>query len=77
MSSASSIYVLIDEVKELSGPIRKKSRTRVAEEIADVIFLTISIDNPLDIQTEPILKRKYIGRPISEISQKWTAVTGR
>jgi len=77
MSSASSIYVLIDEVKELSGPIRKKSRTRVAEEIADVIFLTISIDNPLDIQIEPILKRKYIGRPISEISQKWTVVTGR
>jgi len=77
MSSASSMNVLLDEVKELSGLTKKKSRTRVAEEIADDIFPTISIDNLLDIQIEPILKRKYIGRPISEISQKWTVVTGR
>jgi len=73
--SAFLMNVLIEEVGELSRAIRKKTRTRVAEEIADVIFSTISIANLFDIQIEPILKRKYIDRPLSEISRKWTDVT--
>jgi len=77
MGSAFLMNVLMEEVGELSRAIRKKTRTRVAEEIADVIFSTISIANLFDIQIEPILKRKYIDRPLSEISQRWTDVTWR
>jgi len=77
MGSAFLMNVLMEEVGELSRAIRKKTRTRVAEEIADVIFSTISIANLFDIQLEPILKRKYVDRPLSEIGQRWTDVTWR
>ena len=77
MGSAFLMNVLMEEVGELSRAIRKKTRRRVAEEIADVIFSTVSIANLFGIQIEPILKRKYIDRPVSEISRRWTDVTWR
>jgi hypothetical protein len=35
----------------------------------------MSIANIFDVQVEPILKEKYLDRPLSEVSQKWTDVT--
>ncbi len=69
------LNILTEEVGELSRAVRKKTKNEIAEEIADVIFSTFSIANLLDIQVEPILKRKYVDRSVSEISNKWTDVT--
>jgi len=75
MGSDFLLNVLIEEVGELARALRKKTQTEIAEEIADVIFSTVSIANLLDIQIERILKRKYVDKPLSEISRKWTDVT--
>jgi len=75
MGSAFLLNVLIEEVGELARALRKKTRTEIEEEIADVIFSTISLANVSNIQVEPILKRKYVDKSLSEISKKWTDVT--
>ena len=75
MGSAFLLNVLIEEVGELARALRKKTQIEIAEEIGDVIFSTVSIANVFDIQIEPVLKRKYVDKPLSEISKKWTDVT--
>ncbi len=75
MGWAFLLNVLIEEVGELARSLRKETKTEIADEIADVIFSTVSIANVLDIQIEPILKRKYVDNPLSEIGKKWTDVT--
>jgi NTP pyrophosphatase (non-canonical NTP hydrolase) len=66
--------VLVEEVGELSRAIRKESVADISEEIADVIFSSISIANLFNIDVSTILKEKYVDRSISEISRKWSDV---
>lgn len=75
MGPAFLMNVLVEEVGELARALRKEAQADIAEEIADVIFSAISLANVSNIQVEPILKRKYMGKPLSEISKKWTDVT--
>lgn len=69
--------VLVEEVGELSRAIRKESQKEIGEEIADVLFSALSIGNVFGIEIEPILVQKYLDRPLSDISRKWTDVTWR
>jgi len=75
MGSAFLMNVLIEEVGELSRATRKEAKSNIGEEVADVIFSAISLANIFDVQVEPILKEKYLDRPLSEVSKKWTDVT--
>jgi NTP pyrophosphatase (non-canonical NTP hydrolase) len=54
---------------------RKEEKNNIGEEVADVIFSAISLAKIFDVQIEPILKEKYLDRPLSEVSQKLTDVT--
>ena len=69
--------VLVEEVSELSKAIRKESEKEIGEEIADVLFSVLSIANVFGIEIEPILLQKYVDRPLSDISRKWTDVAWR
>jgi len=54
---------------------RKGTESEVAEEVSDLFFAVVSIANLVGVEIEPILKRKYVDRSISEISREWTDVT--
>jgi len=69
--------VLVEEVGELSRALRKGTTDEVAEEVCDIIFAVTSIANLRGVDVEPFLKRKYIDRPLSEISREWTDVSWR
>jgi NTP pyrophosphatase (non-canonical NTP hydrolase) len=71
------LNVLVEEVGELSRALRKGMGDDVAEEVCDVIFAAISIANVAGVEVEPVLKRKYIDRSLSDISREWTDVNWR
>ncbi len=50
---------LVEEVGELAEALLSGDKTRIEEEIADVLAWTISIANLLDIDVERALERKY------------------
>jgi NTP pyrophosphatase (non-canonical NTP hydrolase) len=68
------LNVLVEEVGELSRALRKGSGDDVAEEVSDVIFAVVSIANLVGVEVEPVLKRKYVDRSLSDISREWTDV---
>ncbi|MCJ7761666.1 nucleotide pyrophosphohydrolase [Candidatus Bathyarchaeota archaeon] len=77
MGASFLMNVLTEEVGELSRAIRKESKAEIGEEIADVLFSTMSIANVFGVAVEPLLVRKYVDRPLSDISRKWTDVSWR
>jgi len=60
---------LVEEVGELAEAILSNNKSRVEEEIADVIAWTVSIANLLDIDVEKALRRKY-GEDLDKASCK-------
>jgi NTP pyrophosphatase (non-canonical NTP hydrolase) len=69
------LNVLVEEVGELSRVLRKGGENEVAKEVCDIIFTATSIANLVGVEVEPILKRKFVDPPLSDISRDWTDVT--
>lgn len=69
------LSVLMEEVGELAKALRGGSPSkRLGEELADVIFVTVSLANNLKIPLEPILTSKYVERSLEEIAEGWRDV---
>ncbi len=64
--------VLAEETGELAKAVRGKGD--VAEEAADVIFITLSIANLFDVNISKALEKKYLSRSKEEISEGWKDV---
>ncbi len=62
------LSVLAEEVGELNKAVRNK--TNVDEEIADVLFITLSIANLFNVNPEKILIKKYLENP-DKLKEKW------
>ncbi|MGC8993089.1 MAG: MazG nucleotide pyrophosphohydrolase domain-containing protein [Thermoplasmata archaeon] len=62
------LSVLTEEVGELNKAVRNK--TNVDEEIADVLFITLSISNLFNVNPENILIEKYLENP-EKLKEKW------
>ena len=65
------LSVLVEEVGELAEALRKRDRNMALEELADVLFMTLSIANQLDVDLEGKLVEKYLSRSLEEISRSW------
>lgn len=52
---------LVEEVGELAEALRSGDKSRIMEEIADVIAWTVSIANLVDVDIEEALAMKYGG----------------
>ncbi len=62
------LSVLMEEVGELAEAVRKRELNAIREEIADVIFITLSLANYFGVEFEDRILEKYIkGDP----SKKW------
>lgn len=62
------LSVLMEEVGELAEAVRKREFEAIKEEIADVIFITLSLANYFGVEFENRILEKYIkGDP----SKKW------
>lgn len=62
------LAVLFEEVGELAEAVRKRDVKAVEEELADVLFMVLSLANLFDADIESKLIEKYIkGDP----SKKW------
>jgi len=60
------LAVLFEEVGELAEAVRKREIKNIEEELADVLFMVISIANYFNVYPEKILIEKYIkGDPSS------------
>ena len=69
------LNVLVEEIGELSRALRKGADNEVAQEVCDIIFAATSIANLVGVEVEPLLKRKFVDPPLSDISREWTDVT--
>jgi NTP pyrophosphatase (non-canonical NTP hydrolase) len=63
--------VLTAELGELADAIKKEEKERIREELADVVFGTVSLANIYGIDLSTALKEKYLRRGVKEISRKW------
>ncbi len=62
------LAVLFEEVGELAEAVRKRDLNAVKEELADVLFMILSLANLFDVDIESKLIEKYIrGDP----SKRW------
>ncbi len=62
------LAVLFEEVGELAEAVRKGARGAIEEELADVLFMVLSLANLFDVEPERVLVEKYIvGNP----SDRW------
>ena len=62
------LAVLFEEAGELAEAVRKGARTDVEEELADVLFMVLSLANLFDVEPERVLVEKYLrGDP----SERW------
>ncbi len=62
------LAVLFEEVGELAESVRKKEVENIEEELADVLFMIISLSNLFGVSPERRLVEKYIrGDP----SKRW------
>lgn len=62
------LAVLFEEVGELAEAVRKGDVEAVEEELADVLFMVLSMANLFDVDVESKLVEKYVeGNP----SERW------
>ncbi len=62
------LAVLFEEVGELAEAVRKNDRDSIEEELADVLFMILSLANYFEVNPERILVEKYLkGDP----SHRW------
>ncbi len=54
------LAVLFEEVGELAEAVRKGDRKSVEEELADVLFMVLSLANLFDVDIEGILIEKFL-----------------
>ncbi|AEA46115.1 MazG nucleotide pyrophosphohydrolase domain-containing protein [Archaeoglobus veneficus] len=54
------LAVLFEEVGELAEAVRKGERGSIEEELADVLFMVLSLSNLFEIYPEKRLVEKYI-----------------
>ncbi|MDI3502614.1 MAG: hypothetical protein PWR13_829 [Archaeoglobi archaeon] len=66
------LAVLIEEVGELAESIRRGRG--IEEELADVLFMIISIANLKGVDLEEALRKKYVEREPSEVMKSWDDV---
>lgn len=66
------LAVLMEEVGELAESIRRGRG--IEEELADVLFMIISIANLKDVDLAEALRRKYVEREPSEVMKSWDDV---
>jgi len=66
--------VLVEEIGELAEALRKKDRERISEELADVMFMVMSIANQFEVDLEARLVEKYLSKSLEEISRSWRDV---
>lgn len=67
-SSLFLLSVLFEEVGELAERVRKRDLKGIEEELADVLFMVLSLANYFDVDVEKKLVEKYVeGDP----SKKW------
>jgi len=62
------LAVLFEEVGELAEAVRKRDLNAVKEELADVLFMILSLANLFDVDIESKLIEKYIR---SDPSKRW------
>lgn len=69
--------LLTSVLAEETGELAKAARGRgdIEEEVADVLFTTISIANLFDVDITAALEKKYLSRDKDEISSTWTDVS--
>lgn len=66
--------VLVEEIGELAEALRKKDKEGVSEELADVMFMVMSIANQFEVDLEARLVEKYLSKSLEEISRSWRDV---
>ncbi len=66
--------VLVEEIGELAEALRKKDKEGVSEELADVMFMVMSIANQFEVDLEARLVEKYLSKSLEEISKSWRDV---
>ena len=54
------LAVLFEEVGELAEAVRKRETESIEEELADVLFMVLSLANYFDVDLERVLIEKYI-----------------
>ena len=60
------LAVLFEEVGELAEAVRKGIRAHIEEELADVLFMVLSLANLFEVEPEEVLVRKYLQEDPSE-----------
>ncbi|MET1125047.1 MAG: MazG nucleotide pyrophosphohydrolase domain-containing protein [Archaeoglobaceae archaeon] len=54
------LAVLFEEVGELAEVVRKGEREKIEEELADVLFVLLSLANYFEVSPEEVLVKKYV-----------------
>ncbi|MEM1579318.1 MAG: MazG nucleotide pyrophosphohydrolase domain-containing protein [Archaeoglobaceae archaeon] len=54
------LSVLFEEIGELSESVRKKDAEAIEEELADVLFMVLSLANYFNVKLEEKLIEKYV-----------------
>jgi len=54
------LAVLFEEVGELAEAVRKRELKSIEEELADVLFMVLSLANYFEVDLESVLVKKYI-----------------
>ncbi len=62
------LAVLFEEVGELAEAVRKKDKDGIEEELADTLFMILSLANYFDVNPEKVIVEKYIK---NDPSKKW------
>ena len=60
------LAVLFEEVGELAEAVRKEDLKGIEEELADVLFMILSLANYFDVKPEKVLVEKYLRGDPSE-----------
>ena len=60
------LAVLFEEVGELAEAVRKGAKENIEEELADLLFMVLSLANLFDVEPERVLVEKYLKRDPSE-----------
>ncbi len=62
------LAVLFEETGELAEAVRKNEVENIEEELADVLFMILSLSNLFDVNPEERLIEKYI---LNDPSSRW------
>ncbi|MEM3341619.1 MAG: MazG nucleotide pyrophosphohydrolase domain-containing protein [Thermoplasmata archaeon] len=66
---------LAEEVGEAAKALRKKDYNNLEEELADIIFITVSLANFHGLNLEKVLLEKYLKPTAEDISKRWNDVS--